>query len=371
MWSSRCLSSWRLSALRNQRLFYNLLFRAASETLLEIAADPRHLGARIGVLLCCTPGRRTWDIIPTCTVSFPPADWRSTAPAGFDQGVTSFCQCAWLSPRVPRQAACLPEAELSPQRTLLSPARCSALSPPRAFNSLLHTLRSKEWVVYSKPPFGGPEHVLKYPWPATPTVLPSPTGGLLGLDNGQVRFRWRDSRHNNRSGVMALDASEFIRRFLLHVLPAGFVKIRHFGLLANRNRSQALALCRIHLHATTPDICTLLTEPAEVRTEPILSQCKKWHPARGRKTATGWNGQLPRTARLRAVRLILRKTLPTRIPTRSLASTGVHPANATSWLESVPHDLDACRSPAMHTAGAPLNDPLSSTSSLFVPIQPH
>ena len=78
-------------ALRNQRLFYNLLFRAASETLLEIAADPRHLGARIGVLaVCCTPGRRTWDIIPTCTVSFPPADWRSTAPAGFDQGVTSF-----------------------------------------------------------------------------------------------------------------------------------------------------------------------------------------------------------------------------------------------------------------------------------------
>ena len=74
-------------------------------------------------------------------------------------------------------------------------------------------------------------------------------GRLLDLVNGQVRFRWRDSKHNNRSKVMTLDAVEFIRRFLLHVLPSGFVKIRHFGLLANRNRRRALALCRLHLNA--------------------------------------------------------------------------------------------------------------------------
>jgi Putative transposase len=118
------------------------------------------------------------------------------------------------------------------------------------FHSLLHMLRRRDWVVYSKPPFGGPEHVLKYLARYTHRVAIS-NGRLLSLDNGQVRFRWRDSRHNNRSGVMTLDAVEFIRRFLLHVLPSGFVKIRHFGLVAKRSRRQALALCRIHLSAST------------------------------------------------------------------------------------------------------------------------
>jgi hypothetical protein len=111
---------------------------------------------------------------------------------------------------------------------------------------MLAELRRKEWVVYSKPPFGGPELVLKYLARYTHRVAIS-NGRLLSLDNGRVRFRWRDSRHNNCSSVMKLDAIEFMRRFLLHVLPAGIMKIRHFGLLANRNRRQALALCRAHL----------------------------------------------------------------------------------------------------------------------------
>jgi Putative transposase len=139
---------------------------------------------------------------------------------------------------------------------------------------MLRTLRNKEWVVYSKPPFGGPEHVLKYLARYTHRVAIS-NGRLLSLDHGQVRFRWRDSRHNNRSTVMTLDAVEFIRRFLLHVLPAGFVKIRHFGLLANRNRHQALALCRIHLHATTPNSSTLLTGPQKSALNRCCPQCKR------------------------------------------------------------------------------------------------
>jgi len=150
----------------------------------------------------------------------------------------------------------------------------AGLSQPRAFNSLLSTLRGKEWVVYSKPPFGGPEHVLKYLARYTHRVAIS-NGRLVSLDHGQVRFRWRDSRHNNRSDVMTLDAVEFIRRFMLHVLPAGFVKIRHFGLLANRNRRQALALCRSHLHATTPDSSTLLTEPQRSALNRSCPQCKR------------------------------------------------------------------------------------------------
>ena len=104
---------------------------------------------------------------------------------------------------------------------------------------------------------------------------------------------------------------------------------------------------------------------AEVRTEPILSPVQTRHPARGRTTAIRWNGQLPRTARLRALRLILRKPLPTPIPTRSLASTGVHPANATPSLESAPQDFDACRSLPMHTADTPLNGPAQVTGIPF------
>ncbi len=99
-------------------------------------------------------------------------------------------------------------------------------------------------------------------------------GRLLSLDNGQVRFRWRDSRHNNRSSIMTLDAVEFIRRFLLHVLPAGFVKIRHLGLLANRNRRQALALCRFHLNATAADSTELLTEQQRSALNRSCPRCK-------------------------------------------------------------------------------------------------
>jgi len=99
-------------------------------------------------------------------------------------------------------------------------------------------------------------------------------GRLLSLENGQVHFRWRDSRYNNRSSVMKLDAVEFIRRFLLHVLPAGFVKIRHFGLLANRNRRQAIALCRLRLGASSPDIDTLLTAQQKSALSRSCPQCR-------------------------------------------------------------------------------------------------
>ena len=151
--------------------------------------------------------------------------------------------------------------------------KLSELSTPRAFHSLLGNMRRREWVVYSKPPFGGPEHVLKYLARYTHRVAIS-NGRLLSLDNGQVRFRWRDSRHGNRSSVMSLDAIEFIRRFLLHVLPSGFVKIRHFGLLANRNRRQALALCRLHLRATTADPSSSLTEQQKLAISRSCPLCK-------------------------------------------------------------------------------------------------
>jgi hypothetical protein len=259
-------------ALRNQRLFYNLLFRAASETLLEIAADPRRLGARVGVLAVL----HTWSqnlghhphlhcLIPAGGLALDRSRWVRSRH-------NFFLPVRVLS-RMFRGKLLAFLKQSYRHNELGFSGMLATLSQPRAFHSLLSTLRNKEWVVYSKPPFGGPEHVLKYLARYTHRVAIS-NGRLLSLESGQVRFRWRDSRHNNRSSVRTLDAVEFIRRFLLHALPAGFVKIRHFGLLANRNRRQALALCRIHLHATNPDISTLLTEPQKSALNRSCPQCK-------------------------------------------------------------------------------------------------
>lgn len=246
-------------ALRNQRLFYSILFRAASETLLEIAADPRHLGARIGILAVL----HTWSqnlqlhphlhcLVPAGGLAFDHSRWIATKRHGF------FLPVRVLSRMF--RGKLLNFLKRSYRRgELCFAGKLSDLSMPRAFYSLLRSLRRKDWVVYSKPPFGGPGHVLKYLARYTHRVAIS-NGRLLSLENGQVRFRWRDSRHNNRSSVMRLDAIEFIRRFLLHALPAGFVKIRHFGLLANRNRRRALDLCRAHLRSTTVDLANLLND---------------------------------------------------------------------------------------------------------------
>jgi hypothetical protein len=125
------------------------------------------------------------------------------------------------------------------------------LAEPARFHAWLRKLEKTEWVVYAKPPFGGPEAVLKYLARYTHRVAIS-SSRLLSLDNGCVTFRWRDSRHGNQTKSMTLEAVEFIRRFLLHILPPGFIKIRHFGFLANRNRSSALDLCRQHLNASSP-----------------------------------------------------------------------------------------------------------------------
>jgi hypothetical protein len=262
-----------LLALRNQRLFYTLLFRAASETLLQIAADPHHLGARIGVLAVL----HTWSqnlqhhphlhcLVPAGGLALDHSRWITTRRHGFFLPVRVLSRLfrgkllAFLKQSYRRKQLCFA-------------GKLAELSTPHAFHALLGSLRRREWVVYSKPPFGGPELVLKYLARYTHRVAIS-NGRLLSLDSGQVRFRWRDSRHNNHSSVMKLDATEFIRRFLLHVLPAGFVKIRHFGLLANRNRRKSLTLCRGHLCAVAADLGTLLNEQQKSALHRSCPQCR-------------------------------------------------------------------------------------------------
>jgi hypothetical protein len=128
----------------------------------------------------------------------------------------------------------------------------AGLADPDAFARHLAPLRQAEWVVYAKPPFGGPEQVLAYLGRYTHRVALT-NSRLLDLEDGRVRFRWKDYRRHAKAKVMSLEAGEFIRRFLLHVLPAGFHRIRHFGFLANGHRADKLALCRRLLAAPPPE----------------------------------------------------------------------------------------------------------------------
>ena len=237
-------------ALQNQRVCYSLLFRAVSETLQQIAADTRHLGAKIGFLAVL----HTWSqnllhhphvhcVVPAGGLSPDGSRWIPCRPKFFlpVRVLSRLFRGKLLA--LLRQAFAEGRLEFFGQ--------LADLAEPARFHAWLRKSKRKEWVVYAKPPFGGPEHVLKYLARYTHRVAIS-SSRLLSLDNGRVTFRWRDSRHGSHTKSMTLDAVEFIRRFLLHILPSGFMKIRHFGFLANRNRSSALALCRQHLNAASP-----------------------------------------------------------------------------------------------------------------------
>jgi hypothetical protein len=142
------------------------------------------------------------------------------------------------------------------------------LADPSAFRALCQQAARIEWVVYAKPPFGGPERVLKYLARYTHRVAIS-NHRLRSLENGSVSFDWKDYAHRNRTGTMTLDAVEFIRRFLLHILPSGFVRIRQFGFLANRTRKQKLELCRALFAARQ-----LPNSPADIKDPHLCPACK-------------------------------------------------------------------------------------------------
>ena len=229
--------------LQNKRVLYELLFRCVAATLLEVAANPRHLGAEIGFLcvlhtwgqtlihhphIHCVvpsggfaPGRTRW-VRPRCAGFFLPKQVLSEVFRGkFTDGL----QCLFRS------------------RKLAFHGSLKWLEEPRSFARFLQTLHRHDWVVYAKKPFGGPEHVLHYLARYTHRVAIS-NHRLLGMENGKVTFRWKDYAHGAKKRKMTLAAEEFIRRFLLHVLPKGFVRIRHYGWMANRCRRQRAALCR-------------------------------------------------------------------------------------------------------------------------------
>lgn len=236
-------------AYQNKALVYGLLFRATAETLQQIAADPQHLGAEIGFLAVLHTWGQTLThhphihcVVPGGGVSREGTRWVSCRPR-------FFLSVRVLSRRF-RHLLLTYLAEAYRANQLRFFADLQRLQEPAAWGRYLQQARTREWVVYAKPPFGGPAQVLEYLGRYTHRVAIA-NQRLLSLEDGQVRFRWKDYRDQGQSKVMTLSADEFLRRFLLHVLPPGFQRIRQYGWLSNRGRTEKLALCRRLLAAAT------------------------------------------------------------------------------------------------------------------------
>jgi Putative transposase/Transposase zinc-binding domain len=231
-------------ALHDPRTVYDLLLRSAAETLLEVAADPRHLGARIGVLAVL----HTWGqdlrlhphvhcLVPGGGLSPDETRWIGSAPK-------FFLPVRVLS-RVFRGKFLAGLRAAFAQGRLHFRAEAGPTTATEQFERMLTEAARTDWVVYVKPPFGGPEQVLKYLARYTHRVAISNQRLIdIDLEQGTVRFRCKDYARGGRERIVTVSVLEFVRRFLRHVLPAGFVRIRHYGLLSNRHRREKLALCR-------------------------------------------------------------------------------------------------------------------------------
>jgi hypothetical protein len=237
-------------ALQNKAVIYNLLFRAASETLLDAAAGWKDLKAKIGFFAILHTWGQKLDlhphlhcVVPGGGISLDGKRWVS-CPRGFFMPVK-------LLRRMFRGKflAFLKEAHRRGELTLAG--RLQPLDSHRAFRSWLGPLYDKEWVVYAKPPWKGPEHALKYLARYTHRVAIG-NSRLKSIDNGQVAFSYKDYRHQQRQRTLTLAATEFIRRFMMHVLPNGFVRIRYYGFLANTHRGEQLRKIRQLLGAPQP-----------------------------------------------------------------------------------------------------------------------
>jgi len=232
----------RTLSLRNQEVAYSILFRAASESIKELTEDPEHLGAEVGFIAIL----HTWS---QTLMDHPHVHCIVTGGGlSLDGNRWIPCKGKFLLPGKVlsklfkgKFLAYLKEAYQKGK--LVFPGKVAPLREKSAFNRLLTELYKKEWVVDCKPPFDNAEVVMDYLGRYTHRVAIS-NDRLVKLEGGKVTFRYRDRRDNDRVKLMILEASEFIRRFLLHVLPDGFVKIRHYGILSNRSRKNTLSRCK-------------------------------------------------------------------------------------------------------------------------------
>jgi hypothetical protein len=256
-------------AFQNKQTVYAILFKAAAETLRTIAADPKHLGAEIGLVAVL----HTWGqnlhhhphvhcVVPGGGPSPDGARWVGCRPGFFlpVRVLSRLFRRLFLNALRAAFEAC----------DLAFFGDLANLAEPAAFMRRLRELGRVEWVVYAKPPFGGPAQVLAYLGRYTHRVAIA-NSRLVGMTDSDVAFRWKDYRHHGKAKTMTLGADEFIRRFLLHALPDGFHRIRHYGFLANGHRAEKLIRCRklLDVPAMAPTVA-----PADVTVTPrLLDRC--------------------------------------------------------------------------------------------------
>ena len=256
--------------LQNKKVLYDLLFRISAETLLEVARNPRHLGAEIGFFTVLHTWSQQLKIHPHA---------HCVAPAGGLSPDRARWVCSRKNYFLPKnvlrkifRGKFVDALEQAFQDGRLRfEGNLKLLAKPKIFAAWLRPLYRQNWVVYLKPPFGGPEYVLQYLGRYTHRVAIS-NHRLVSFTDGQVTFRWRDSAHHHEQKLMTLWVDEFLRRFLLHILPQGFVRIRNFGFLANRRRTKLLPLC-LQLLGATPE--PLAEEHASSTEDPDLYRCPK------------------------------------------------------------------------------------------------
>jgi Putative transposase/Transposase zinc-binding domain len=227
--------------LQNKKVLYDLLFRSSAETLLEIARDGKHLGAEIGFFSVLHTWSQKLEIHPHvhCVV---PAGGLSPDHTHWVSASERFFLPREVLRKVFRGKFVDGLRQAFRDGQLRFEGDLTLLAQPRIFAAWLRPLYRQDWIVYLKPPFGGPQFVLQYLGRYTHRVAIS-NHRLVSFADGKVTFRWRDSTHNDEQKLLTLALDEFLRRFLLHVLPKGFVRIRHFGFLANRRRPTTLPLC--------------------------------------------------------------------------------------------------------------------------------
>lgn len=233
---------------QNKRVLFALLFEATAATLLEVAANPKRLGARIGSMSVLHTWGQTLQPHPHIHCVVPGGGLSPDHQRWIHSQQNFFLPVRVLS-RVFRGKFVAGLEQLFRKHQLQFFGACRHLSDAQAFHDFLRTLFREDWVVYAKQPFGGPEHVLHYLARYTHRVAIS-NHRLLNVGEHDVTFRWKDYVHQSKFRAMTLTQEEFLRRFFQHVLPSGFPRIRYFGFLANRHRSVLLPLCRHLLPAS-------------------------------------------------------------------------------------------------------------------------
>ena len=239
--------------LTNQKEIYSILFKAVSETLLELSSDTKYLGAQIGfTTILHTWGQNLMNhphihcLVPSGGLSLDGSKWINSKE-------NFFIPVKVLSRKFRGKFLFYLKKEYYNNPKLKFISTIEDLKHKDIFHCFIDKLYKKEWIVYCKPPFGSSEHVLEYLGRYTHRVAIS-NNRIIAMENGLVVFKWKDYRDNNKEKYMTVTAEEFIRRFIMHILPHKFVKIRHYGILSNRNRVLKLKKCKLILNVAVSEV---------------------------------------------------------------------------------------------------------------------